>query len=151
MRACGILFLFFQLSIHEMYDPIIFNSGDTCVRGGRNVQKVEDEYLYSCVAFYMQKWTRRSTCLVIPLIIKWRGTSLVLLGRKLYRKKSKKIYHAGWYSDARGDDKLMFFFFTRLRFYCGFVVERNSACFSKREKKTVEEAFAEFILKDFGI
>ena len=110
MRACGILFLFFQLSKHEMYDLIIFNSGDTYLRGGRNVQKVEDEYLYSWVAFYMQKWTRRSTCLVIPLIIKWKGTSLVLLGRKLYRKKSKKIYHAGWYSDARGDDKLMFFF-----------------------------------------
>ena len=44
MRASGILFLFFQLSIHEMYDPIIFNSDDTCVSCGRNVKKVEDEY-----------------------------------------------------------------------------------------------------------
>ena len=41
--------------------------------------------------------------------------------------------------------------FVFIGFYCGFVVEQNSACFSKREKKTVEEAFAEFILKDFGI
>ena len=55
MRACGILFLFFQLSIHEMYDPIIFNSDDTCVSCGRNVMKVEDEYDFSSeVAFYMQ-------------------------------------------------------------------------------------------------
>ena len=55
MRACGILFLFFQLSIHEMYDPIVFNCSDTCVRGRGNIKKVGDEYVYGEVAFYSQK------------------------------------------------------------------------------------------------
>ena len=27
-----------------MYDPIILNSGYTCMRGGRNVKEVKDEY-----------------------------------------------------------------------------------------------------------
>ena len=37
-----------------MYDPIILNSGDTCMRGGRNVKEVKDEYFYSEVAFYSE-------------------------------------------------------------------------------------------------
>ena len=38
-----------------MYTPIVLNSGDTCIRGGRNEKKVKDEYVYSEVVFYMQK------------------------------------------------------------------------------------------------
>ena len=58
-----------------MYDPIILNSGDTMyepMRGGRNVKKVKDEYVYSEVAFYaemnkkinttQQKKNKRKSC-----------------------------------------------------------------------------------------
>ena len=44
-----------------MYDPIILNSGDTCMRGGRNVKEVKDEYVHSEVAFYAEMNKKIST------------------------------------------------------------------------------------------